>query len=194
MNKLNFYTIDLDYVDYLKEEEENERGFSRVPDMRYDDEHKPKFVCGVVLRINNQNYYVPVSSYKTQKPDNFLLKDKNGKVTGSLRFNYMFPAPNSLIKERTIKTEPDIAYRILLSQELIYCKKNQSQIRNLAERTYKRVMKGKDPGLVINSCDFSLLEEKCKEYIQANQLEEGINQPVHASFDSIIKSASTRLK
>ena len=37
-------------------------------------------------------------------------------------------------------------------------------IQHLAERTYKRVLLGKDQGLVVNSCDFSLLETKCAEY------------------------------
>lgn len=63
---------------------------------------------------------------------------------------------------RRIDSEPD---RALLSQELRYCIKNQETIQHLAKRTYKRVLLGKDQGLVANSCDFSLLEIKCAEYI-----------------------------
>ena len=44
-------------------------------------------------------------------------------------------------------------------------KVEQEKIQHLAERTYKRVILGKDLGLVINSCDFILLEEECKSYI-----------------------------
>jgi protein AbiQ len=167
MAKLNFYTVDLDYINYLKRSEHEKRGFSRVPNMEYGEKHKPKFLCGVVLQVNNTDYYVPVTSYKQQQPDNFLIKADNGEVVSSLRFNYMFPVPNSLIAVRSIANEPDRAYRSLLSQEMQYCIKNQDQIQHLAERTYKRVLLGKNQGLVNNSCDFPLLEQKCLEYIVA---------------------------
>lgn len=168
MEKLNFYTVDLKYVDYLKDAEQKKRGFSRIPNMNYGIQRKPKFLCGIVLRVGKMNYYVPVSSYKQQKPDNFLIKAVNGQVIASLRFNYMFPVPDNLIAQRIIAAEPDLAYRALLSQELRYCVKNQETIQRLAERTYKRVMLGKDPGLVVNSCDFRLLEQAYTAYIQAN--------------------------
>lgn len=164
MENLNFYTVDLDYVKFLKKSEESKRGFSRIPNMDYGNLRKPKFLCGIVLQINEQNYYVPVTSYKEQKPDNFLIRAADGQVVSSLRFNYMFPVPSDLVTERRIDTESDRAYRALLAQELRYCIKNQDQIRKLAERTYKRVLLGKNPGLVANSCDFSLLEHCCATY------------------------------
>lgn len=165
MQKLNFYTVDLAYVSYLKKAEEGHRGFSRVPNMDYGDKRKPKFLCGVVLVVNGVNYYVPVSSYKQKKPDNFLIEDKSGRALASLRFNYMFPIPGGLAVERVISNEPDLAYRALLSQELRFCIKNQEEIQRLAMRTYRRVILGKDPGLVKNSCDFILLEKVSKEWI-----------------------------
>lgn len=166
MGKLNFYTVDLGYVEYLKKSEQEKRGFSRIPNMDYGNQRKPKFLCGVVLQVNNMDYYVPVTSYKQQKPDNFLIKAANGQVVSSLRFNYMFPVPDGLISERVIANEPDRAYRTLLSQELRYCIKNQETIQHLAERTYKRVLLGKNPGLIVNSCDFKLLEQAYCSYVQ----------------------------
>lgn len=165
MDKLNFFTVDLDYVHYLKAAELAHRGFTRVPNMEYGEGKKQKFLCGVVLTVNELDYYVPVTSFKEKKPDNFLIEADNGVVTSSLRFNYMFPVPKTLVSERIISEEPDRAYRALLSQELRYCTKNQDIILRLAERTYKRVLLGKDPGLVKNSCSFVFLEEKCKEYM-----------------------------
>lgn len=146
--------------------EQEKRGFSRVPNMDYGAQHKPKFLCGVVLQVGKMNYYVPVTSYKQQKPDNFLIKAANGQVVSSLRFNYMFPVPDQLISVRIIADEPDRAYRALLSQELRYCIKNQETIQHLAERTYRRVLLGKNPGLIVNSCDFELLEQAYSSYIQ----------------------------
>ena len=169
MDKLNFFTVDFEYVRFLKRAEQEQRGFSRVPNVEYSDQRKPKFLCGVVLQINNVDYYVPVTSYKQQKPDNFLIKADNGQVTSSLRFNYMFPVPKELTAERTIAGEPDKAYRALLAQELRYCIDNQEKIQSLAARTYKRVNLGLDNGLVKNSCAFHLLEQKCKEYQISHQ-------------------------
>jgi len=107
-----------------------------------------------------------VTSYKEQKSDNFLIVAENGQVVSSLRFNYMFPIPNHLAAVRVIANEPDRAYRSLLAQELRYCINHQSTIQHLANRTYKRVLLGKDKGLVANSCDFLLLEQKCLAYTQ----------------------------
>lgn len=166
MDKLNFFTVDLQYVNYLKNIEREKRGFSRVPDIDYGKQHKTKFLCGVVLKVDGMSYYVPVTSYKQQKPDNFLIKSASGQVVASLRFNYMFPVPDELVWVRVISSEPDLAYRALLAQELRYCIKNQKTIQHLAERTYKRVLLGKDPGLVVNSCDFKLLEQAYLAFIQ----------------------------
>ena len=165
MEKLNFYTVDLGYVNLLQQAEQDERGFSRVPHMEYGPGRKQKFLCGIVLCINGIDYYVPVTSYKQQQPDNFLIEAKNGQITSSLRFNYMFPIPKSLVTQISIDGEPDRAYRALLSQELRYCIKNQGTIQRLAERTYKRVLLGKNQGLVANSCAFLLLEKIYKEYL-----------------------------
>ncbi|MCL2053188.1 MAG: type III toxin-antitoxin system ToxN/AbiQ family toxin [Oscillospiraceae bacterium] len=170
MESLKFYTVDNDYVEYLKKAETEARGFSRVPDMIYGKANKPKFLCGIVLSVKSKDYYVPVTSYKHQKPDNFLILASSGDVTSSLRFNYMFPVPKELVSMRVIPNEPDIKYRRLLVQELLYCESNQSKILFLAERTYKRVMLGKDKGLIANACDFKLLEEKCLEYCNAHNL------------------------
>lgn len=166
MDNLNFYTVDLQYVEFLKTVETEKRGFSRIPDMDYAANRKPKFLYGIVLQVENMNYYVPVTSYKQQKPDNFLIYAKNGQVVSSLHFNYMFPVPPDAVFERRIDNEPDQAYRALLSQELRYCIKNQETILHLAKRTYKRVLLGKNLGLVANSCNFKLLEQACLPYIE----------------------------
>lgn len=166
MSKLNFFTADSAYVDFLQKAEKDVRGFSRIPNLSYSNENrKPKFLCGVVLQVNNASYYVPVSSFKEQRPDNFLIRARNNKVVGSLRFNYMFPIPESLVAVRRIDIEPDPAYRALIAQELRYCKKNETLIMALAEKTYRKVRNRTDPHLCRNSCDFTLLEQKCAEYL-----------------------------
>ena len=174
MEKLKFFLVDNDYVKYLQKAEISKRGFSRVPNVDYGkDNRKPKFLCGIVLNVNGKDYYVPVSSYKLQKPDNFLIMANNGAITSSLRFNYMFPVPAELVTMYDIKNERDIAYKRLLLQELRYCVSNRQIIHKLAARAYNRVLLGKDVGLSVNSCDFRLLEEKCLEYCGLHNLKIG---------------------
>ena len=67
MNKLNFYTVDLDYVAFLQKVECEARGFTCVPNMDYAQPRKSKFLCGIVLQVNDVDYYVSVTSYKNQK-------------------------------------------------------------------------------------------------------------------------------
>ena len=93
MDKLDFYLADVRYVKYLQYAEAGKRGFSRVPNMAYSEKYKQKFLCGIVLQVIDVDYYVPVTSYRQQKPDNFLIVADNGQVVSSLRFNYMFPIP-----------------------------------------------------------------------------------------------------
>lgn len=173
MENLNFYTVSSDYVKFLQKEELHKRGFTRVPNLEYGKDRKQKFFCGIVLQVNEMDYYVPVSSYKKRKKDNFLIYI-DGHAVSSLRFNYMFPVPRNLVKIRPITLEPDEKYRTLLSKELRYCVNNQDTIRRLAQRTYKRVLEAKDQGLVCNSCDFLLLEEKCISYMKEHSKEKAI--------------------
>lgn len=150
MDKLKFYIVPNSYVDYLQKAEIQKRGFSRVPNLDYGEDHKQKFVCGIVLNINNINYFAPTTSYKVKKPDNFLILNSNGdKVVSSLRFNYMFPVPMEILTLYSFKTISDVKYRTLVQQEYRYCVDNQEDIRKSAYRTYKRVLLGKDKGLVL---------------------------------------------
>ena len=56
MDKLNFYSVDLDYVNFLKQAEYEKRGLSRVPNMEYSNKHKPKFLCGIVLQLTSPRH------------------------------------------------------------------------------------------------------------------------------------------
>ena len=57
---MDLFFYDADYVKYLKAAEKTKRGFTRVPDVEYENERK--MVCGAVLEMNGYKYYVPVSS------------------------------------------------------------------------------------------------------------------------------------
>ncbi|WFA07920.1 type III toxin-antitoxin system ToxN/AbiQ family toxin [Tissierella sp. Yu-01] len=165
MDKLSFYDVDKEYINYLKQEEIKRRGFTKVPNIEYKNEQK--FLCGIVLSINNVDYYVPVTSYKKKKSENFLIifdDDKFNKIKGSLRFNFMIPVPKVAITERIINDEENGIRRIFLQKQLDYINSNRQIILNRSKRTYLRIINNYNPELTKNSCDFKFLEEKCLEY------------------------------
>ena len=75
--KLKFYEVDSEYIKYLKE-----NGDDKIPNIDYE-KHK-KFFCGIVLTINNFNYFAPVSSYNKKAHTVFLIMDKD-KETKELK-------------------------------------------------------------------------------------------------------------
>lgn len=162
---LSFYNVDKDYIYYLQYMETKKRGFTHVPNMEYENKEQ-KFICGIVLEINGMKYYVPVSSYKKQQKDNILIniiRDAKNPVKGSLRFNYMFPAPDECITELIISKE-EVKRRNLLNKELRFVLENEERIRNKAKQTYSKVKNQVNDNIVKNSCDFKLLEKACKNY------------------------------
>ncbi len=165
--KLDFYDVDKNYIHFLQNAEIAERGFTCVPNMEYGKNREQKFLCGIVLNINDLNYYVPVTSYKQKQSENILIvigDDAYDQVKGSLRFNYMIPVPDSCIKLRKIKKEPNEARRIFLLKQLRYIQSISGRIEKKARRTYTKVTKGFDARLQQHACDFKFLEQKCVEY------------------------------
>lgn len=163
--ELFFYDVDVEYVKHLQAAEIAKRGFTRVPNIEYGT--RRKMVCGVVLVINDLKYYVPISSYKRQQPNNILIRledDRYNQVKGSLRFNYMFPVDDQYITKRNFNMETP-GRREFLRRQWIYCNQITEEIKKMAKDTYDAVSKGDDPSLQNASCDFKLLEEASKKYI-----------------------------
>lgn len=189
LKNLKFYKIDYNYIKHLQNIEIETRGFTRVPNLDYGKDRKQKFVCGIVLNINNINYFAPITSFKSQKPDNFLICNSRGKVLSSIRFNYMFPVPIEIAQIYNFNDISDEKYKNLVRDEFKYCLQFQDDIKKLAQRTYKRVILGKNKGLVHNSCDFKLLEQACKKYTTNSK-----NIPEEIKFLEITKEELQTLK
>lgn len=56
-------------------------------------------------------------------------------------------------------------YRDLLNAEIQFCNRNIDKIMKMAKRVYK-IGTNRKHKLAYTCCDFKLLEEKCKEYVQ----------------------------
>ena len=166
---LFFYDVDADYVKYLKAAEKTKRGFTRVPDVEYENERK--MVCGVVLEVNGYKYYVPVSSYKKKQPNNLLIRledDSFNQVKGSLRFNFMFPVDDRYITKCDFNKEKP-GRKEFLRRQWVFCNTITTDIKEMAEDTYNGVISGADAALINASCDFKLLEEAAQNYKPDNQ-------------------------
>lgn len=164
---LSLYYVDKKYIDYLKKIEMAARGYTHVPNMEYGNREQ-KFICGVVLELRDYQYYVPVTSYSKKQPDNILIEvpsDRIKPVKGSLRFNYMFPVPKECVTELIIANESDNKRKNLLNKELNFILANETRILNKARQTYSKVINKVNDYILRNSCDFTLLENACNDYI-----------------------------
>ena len=155
---LKFYDVDENYIDYLKTID------SKVPDIRYITNNK--FVTGILISINDCEYFAPVSSFNVQQRTNFLIYDRTRTIS-SVRFSFMFPVPTK-IKSKVIY-QKDFAketnqQQIFLRKELNYINKHLSEVLKKANDIYKGRIDNKE-FFVTNCCNFKLLEEKCKLYI-----------------------------
>lgn len=156
MEKLYFYEVDKQYISYLKQFE------SKIPNISYD--LHDKFVCGVVLKVNESNYFAPISSFNKRQRTNFIILNENNLPISSIRFSFMFPCPSFSIRQKDISRE-EYRYQRLLMAELNYCNRN---IRSIFDKALSIYNIGCNKNHLLNHlcCDFKLLEEKCLTYIE----------------------------
>jgi protein AbiQ len=158
--QLDFYQVDADYIAYLLKFD------SRVPKIDYSAAGAyDKFLCGIVLRIHGNDYFAPISSFRTPQRTNIIIKDVNGKDVSSIRFSFMIPVPPNAVSVKQIANEPSEKYRILLNMELQYCRKNANAIYSRARFVYDAVTLKQDPLMIKNCCNFKKLETACANYV-----------------------------
>ena len=112
---MDFYRINEEYNQYLQKYEKENRGVTKVPNIRYTDRNK--FAFGAVMQVHGMNYY-------------------EKEIKGSLRFNYMIPVPEECIEKLVIKDVQDKKYRLLLNKEYQFCVDNAERIRKKANKIY----------------------------------------------------------
>lgn len=169
--KLNLYSVSDKYINYLRQ----------FDDKIYDNKeeirtHERKYL-GVVLTVNEFNYYIPMSS---PKKSDYLDIDKRtiGKDTktiiriyegnrlyGTLRIsNMILPVPITELEPYIVSNETDAKYKELILGELRYINNNSNKIIKYAKTVYNQKIKNIDIGYIKNTVDFKLLEEKLKEW------------------------------
>lgn len=174
MKKLKWYIAEKDYVKYLKSFD------NKVENIDYKSTIKP--YIGIILKIGEFNYYVPVSSPKKkhikmkESLDFIKIIDKKGIILGVLNLNNMIPILDSQIKvlkyaeidkERDFKsTKEKRQYISLLTTELKMINLRIEKIQNNALKLYEIKDNNPNSNLAKRSCNFKLLEQKAIRYMK----------------------------
>lgn len=176
--KLKIYSVSDEYVKYLRQFDD------KVYDNKEDKRiHTRKYV-GIVLTINNINYYVPMSSPKESdyfdkerkkiRPSvntiiRMVAKNKNQEpeLRGTLRISNMIPVPIEEIIPYNINNESDEKYKDIIKDEIAFIREpaNENKIMAKAQLVYNQKSKQLDIKYLKNCVNYQLLEEKCKDYI-----------------------------
>ncbi|MDD3204113.1 MAG: type III toxin-antitoxin system ToxN/AbiQ family toxin [Lachnospiraceae bacterium] len=101
---MKFYNVTNRYIDYLKKSD------PKVPDNK--GERRP--YIGIVLELNNVQYYVPFTSPKRKHKEmkNGLdFRKIHGGEYGAINFNNMLPVVDSELILLDIEKENDISYQ-----------------------------------------------------------------------------------
>lgn len=168
--KLNLYSVSDKYINYLKQYDD--KIYDNKEEIRI---HERKYL-GVVLTVNEFNYYIPMSSPKKSDYLDFdnkiIRKDtktiirihEGGRLYGTLRISNMIPVPITELEPYMISNETDSKYKEVILGELRYINNNSNKIIKYAKTVYNQKIKNIDVGYIKNTVDFKLLEEKFKEW------------------------------
>ncbi|MBO5177049.1 MAG: type III toxin-antitoxin system ToxN/AbiQ family toxin [Lachnospiraceae bacterium] len=179
METLKIYSVTDEYINYLRTSYPNV--YSNKQDTRV---HTRNYV-GVVIKVENYNYYLPLSSpketdYQVAGDGKVIKKSivpivrivvKNSKgekeLKGTLRISHMIPVPESELQLYDLENEPGDAYKDLVSNEILFIRKNKERILNNAKLLYKQKTEGdRSAGYVKMALDYKALEKMCDDYIK----------------------------
>lgn len=149
----------------------------KVENINYNDKLKP--YLGILININNMNYYVPISSakekhYKMNENIDFIKIMKQERLLGVLNLNNMVPIADDYI--RILKYKEIDEYRIFknsnerelyisfINLELKLINDKIEKIKKSAIKLYTEKLQRPNSKISKRCCDFKLLENKCKEY------------------------------
>ena len=170
---MKLYIITDKYINYLRQFD------NKVYDNKEDRRSVMRKYLGIVLTINNMNYYIPMSSPKQSDYINDKIRksiipivriisneeiDNKSILKGTLRISNMIPVPDSELILYEPKYEKNDNYRILVEKELEFIDKNENMIKKYASIIYNQKTNGYNVSYIENVVNFKLLEEKCREY------------------------------
>ena len=171
---MRWYVADKDFVNYLHSIDE------KVEQIEYKDSFKPYF--GIIMNINNYNYYLPVSSPKPWKhskmsnsKDFLKINDpETGELIAVLNINNMIPIPlqyitmldyNDVAKYKKFNNDSEKTnYINLLRKELKVIRSMSKKIKENAIYLYEHYKVFPNDRISSRCCNFIKLEESIKSY------------------------------
>lgn len=171
IEKLEFYTVSEEYVEYLSRYDKH---------IAYNKLEKRPYI-GVVLEVRNKHYFAPMFSPKNKHKsykENFTffrMWSNNKKSLGVIRFSDMIPVPLECVQKFDIDTKR-YGYKRLIEEQYSYINisSNVIKIKEKASSLYDMVVSDENSNKTRFykklSCNFKVLEEKCKEYEHQNEL------------------------
>lgn len=157
---IELYEVNPKYIDFL---------VPHAPHLfhnKQSGQHNERKYIGIVLNVNNMNYFAPLSSFKLkhERMKNRLDFIKVGNYA-VININNMFPVPDGEYTYVDIPKTKNLQYRKLLTTEYRIIRKLQDKIKNNAAEVYKhKIAQGNATALAKRCNDFVLLEEKCTQY------------------------------
>lgn len=178
MEEFKLYSVSDEYIDYLRAIFPNVYSNKEITRV-----HTRKYV-GIVLRLENYHYYIPMSSPKESDYQiagekkvikksivpiiRIVVKNSRGQkeLKGTLRISHMIPVPPSELQLYDIENEPDDTYKDLLQNEMIFIRKNQDKILANAKLLYKQKIENDlSAGYVKAALEYKALEKLCSDFI-----------------------------
>lgn len=171
---MDWYVVNKTYINYLTQFD------SRVGYVEYGE--RLKLHIGIMLKIDDIHYYVPISSAKpkhnkmSNSVDFHKIQDEEtGYIYAVLNINNMIPVPefcitqvkyNKIEEFRTFKNEKEKTdYIYLLQKEKHLIDKVESVLQYKAQKLYQKCITKPESALAARCCNFRFLEEKCKIYV-----------------------------
>ena len=160
MENLKLYEISHRYIDYLLPSAPH-----LFQNKKTHQQNERKYI-GIVLCVNDMNYFAPLSSFKEKhkqmKEGLDFIKIKDYAV---INLNNMFPVPNEEYTYVDISKESNLKYKSLLLAEYRFIKSIQDKIRKNAVTLYNHKLENGNSTALAKRCnDFLLLETACQKF------------------------------
>ena len=171
------------YINYLKMYFSNYL-LDNKEDKRY---HNRKYI-GVVFKIDNLNYFAPLSSPKKSdfNSDGTIKKSTlalirisyiyNNKLEllGKIKLNCMIPVPDNAIIDYDLNNELNKKYKDLIINEFLWLQRNETLVINSAEKLYKikcnedKYINDKNHKFYKSIIPFKAVEKLYNKYLEHN--------------------------
>lgn len=179
--KYGFYTVDPDYLEYL-----NKVDSEVYYNSSYRNSIKP--FIGVIVGIENYNYFIPVSSAKEKhkrwrnvSDEHFIIYeviDNSVSIEGNIYKYYsdtekmhilsildikkMIPVPTGYYEQVVFDELDDDRYKDLFEKEYAFCLSIKDKVLNKVQKIYNNQ---KETGIVRRAnCNFEKLEDAMNQW------------------------------